>query len=113
MTLGELALAVEDAEQSVTYADRSGDELFERTVNRTTLRRRVASGRPRVEAERLFREAEQMQEERQPQVRAALLVERLSSTATCFSPRPSALLGRQLQKFRGSRQNAEAEVRSQ
>ena len=36
LTLGEVAGAVGDAEQSVTYADRSGD-AFRRCVNRVTI----------------------------------------------------------------------------
>jgi hypothetical protein len=50
LTLGELAEAVGDAEQSVTYADRSGG-AFERMVNRTTLADALhQAGRP-AEAE--------------------------------------------------------------
>ncbi len=65
LTLGELAGAVEDAEQSVTYADRSGD-AFERVSDRTTHAGALHQAGRRAEAEARFREAEQMQAERQP-----------------------------------------------
>ena len=66
LTLGEVARAVGDAEQSVTYADRSGDANWKyasRTTHADALHR---SGR-RAEAEARFREAEQMQAESQPE----------------------------------------------
>ncbi|HEY2850622.1 MAG TPA: hypothetical protein VGI97_12140, partial [Gemmatimonadaceae bacterium] len=65
LTLGEVAGAVGDAEQSVTYADRSGDafmRLYSRTIHADALHQ---AGR-RAEAETRFREAEQMQAESQP-----------------------------------------------
>ena len=67
LTLGEVAGAVGDAEQSVTYADRSGDadwQNFIRThpVHADALHQ---AGR-RAEAQAHFREAEGMQAERQP-----------------------------------------------
>jgi len=65
LTLGEVAGAVGDAEQSVTYADRSGD-AFLREVTRTTHADALHQAGRRAEAEGRFREAEQMQEERQP-----------------------------------------------
>jgi tetratricopeptide (TPR) repeat protein len=65
LTLGEVAGAVGDAEQSVTYADRSGD-AFNRMLNRTTLADALHLAGRRAEAEARFREAEQMQAERQP-----------------------------------------------
>jgi len=65
LTLGEVAGAVGDAEQSVHYADRSGD-AFQRMGNRTTYAdARHQAGR-RAEAETRFREAEEIQAERQP-----------------------------------------------
>jgi hypothetical protein len=65
LTLGEVAAAVEDAEQSVTYANRSGDE-FQRIGNRTTHADALHQAARRAEAEQLFNEAEQMQAEPQP-----------------------------------------------
>jgi len=65
LTLGEVALAVADAEQSVTYADRSGD-AFMREVTRTIAADALHQAGRRAELETLFREAEQMQKARQP-----------------------------------------------
>ena len=65
LTLGEVAGAVGDAEQSVTYADRSGD-AFQRMSKRTTHADALHQAGRRDEAEARFREAEQMQAERQP-----------------------------------------------
>ncbi|GDY19195.1 hypothetical protein LBMAG56_05400 [Verrucomicrobiota bacterium] len=65
LTLGEVAGAVGDAEQSVTYADRSGD-ASQRMINRTTHADALHQAGRRAEAEARFREAEQMQAERQP-----------------------------------------------
>jgi hypothetical protein len=65
LTLGEVALAVGDAEQSVTYADRSGDADI-RMIMRTTHADALHQAGRRAEAEARFREAEQMQAERQP-----------------------------------------------
>ncbi len=65
LTLGQVAGAVGDAEQSVTYADRSGD-AFERMSKRTTHADALHQACRRREAETLFREAEQMQKEQQP-----------------------------------------------
>ena len=65
LTLGEVAGAVGDAEQSVTYADRSGD-AFQRMATRTTHADALHQAGRRAEAEARFREAEQMQAERQP-----------------------------------------------
>jgi hypothetical protein len=65
LTLGEVAGAVGDAGQSVTYADRSGDAV-ERMSNRTTHADALHQAGRRAEAEARFREAEQMQAERQP-----------------------------------------------
>jgi tetratricopeptide (TPR) repeat protein len=68
LTLGEVAKAVGDAEQSVTYADRSGD-AFMRAVTGTKAADALYQAGRRTEAETRFREAEQMQGERQPEYR--------------------------------------------
>jgi hypothetical protein len=65
LTLGAVAGAVGDAEQSVTYADRSGD-AFWKMGTRTTHADALHQAGRRAEAETRFREAEQMQAERQP-----------------------------------------------
>ena len=65
LTLGAVAGAVEDAAQSVTYADRSRD-AFVRMAFRTTHADALHQAGRRAEAETRFREAEQMQKERQP-----------------------------------------------
>ncbi len=66
LTLGDVAGAVEDAEQSVTYADRTGD-AFQRMGKRTTHADALHHAGRRAEAEALFREAEKMQAQNQPQ----------------------------------------------
>ena len=76
LTLGEVAGAVGDAEQSVTYADRSGD-AFMRQAMRCVIadalhqaglsRRSQAKADHQFDAETHFREAEQMQAELQPE----------------------------------------------
>jgi hypothetical protein len=65
LTLGEVSGALSDAERSVTYADRSGDAHWPMLSRITHADALHQSGR-RSEAESLFREAEQMQAERQP-----------------------------------------------
>lgn len=65
LTLGEVAAAVQDAEQSVTHADRSGN-AFMRMVNRTAHADALHQAGRRAEALKGFREAEQMQQEDQP-----------------------------------------------
>ena len=65
LTLGEVAGAVEDAAQSVQYADRSGD-AFWRMASRTTHADALHHAGRWDEATARFREAEQMQAERQP-----------------------------------------------
>ena len=65
LTLGEVAGAVGDAEQSVTYADRSGD-ASERMIDLTIRADAWHHAGRRAEAETRFREAEQMQAESQP-----------------------------------------------
>jgi tetratricopeptide (TPR) repeat protein len=65
LSLGEVALAAADAEQSVTYAERSGDafqRLSKRVIHADALHH---AGRP-DEAEVRFREAEDMQAGNQP-----------------------------------------------
>lgn len=66
LTLGDVGSAVVDAEQAVAHADRSGD-AFQRMSKRTALAGALHQAGRRDEAEELFREAEQMQAERQPQ----------------------------------------------
>ena len=61
----EAAGAVGDAKQSVTYADRSGD-AGQGMINRATHADALHQAGRRPEAEARFREAEQMQAERQP-----------------------------------------------
>jgi hypothetical protein len=65
LTLGEVAGAVGDAEQSVIYADRSGD-AFQRMSQRGIHAGALHQAGRRDEAESRFREAELMQAERQP-----------------------------------------------
>jgi hypothetical protein len=65
LTLGEVSMAVGDAEQSVTYADRSGDG-FQRVSKRTTHADALHQAGRRAESLALIREAEQMQAERWP-----------------------------------------------
>ncbi|MEO8378607.1 MAG: hypothetical protein ABI779_02980 [Acidobacteriota bacterium] len=65
LTLGEVAGAVGDAEQSVSYANRSG-VAFHRMSNRTAHADVLHQAGRRDEAEARFREAEQMQAESQP-----------------------------------------------
>jgi hypothetical protein len=65
-TLGDVAQAVEDARHAVTYADRSGD-AFQRMARRTDQADPLHAAGRQAEAEALFREAEGMQAERQPE----------------------------------------------
>jgi class 3 adenylate cyclase len=65
LTLGEVVGAVGDAEQSVTYANRSGD-AFLRVGFRTTHADALHQAGRRTEATTRFREAEQMQTEDHP-----------------------------------------------
>lgn len=65
LTLGDVTGAVAAAEESVVLADRSGDES-RHMVNRTTLADALHHAGRRDESEALFREAEAMQAERQP-----------------------------------------------
>ncbi len=66
LTLGDVPAAVRDAEQSVTFADRSGD-AFERMDDRTVHADAWHQAGRRAEALALFREAEGMQAEDQPE----------------------------------------------
>jgi hypothetical protein len=66
LTLGEVALAVADAEQAVTYAERSRDS-FQRMTMRVSHADALHQAGRRGEAEARFREAEEMQAERQPE----------------------------------------------
>jgi len=66
LTIGDLARAVENARWSVDLADRSGD-AFWRMGSRTALADALHQAGRLDEAEELFREAEAMQEGRQPQ----------------------------------------------
>jgi hypothetical protein len=63
--LGEVAGAVADAEQSVSYADRSGD-AFQRITKRVRLGDALHQAGRRDKAEERFREAEGMQAESDP-----------------------------------------------
>ena len=65
LTLGDVVGAGADAEQSVIYADRSGD-AFMRMVARAKAAVILHQAGRRTEAQRCFGEAEQMQAERQP-----------------------------------------------
>jgi tetratricopeptide (TPR) repeat protein len=62
LTLGEVAAAVGDAEQSLTYADRSSDAIC-RMISRTTYADALHQTGRRAEAEARFREAEKIQAE--------------------------------------------------
>jgi tetratricopeptide (TPR) repeat protein len=66
LTLGEVNQAVDYARQSVTHADRSGD-WEEQMQNRTTLADALHQSGQLKEAEKWFREAEEMQKQRQPE----------------------------------------------
>ncbi len=66
LTLGDVPAAVRDAEQSVTFADRSGDSDL-RMIFRTTHADAWHQAGRRSQALALFREAEGMQAERQPE----------------------------------------------
>jgi hypothetical protein len=64
LTRGDVGGAVGDAEQSVIYADRSGD-AFERQTDRVILADALHHAGRRAEAEACFRKCEAMQAERQ------------------------------------------------
>ena len=65
LTLGELAAAVRSAEESIKFADRSGN-AFQRMANRTTLADARHQSGARADALALFRGAEAMQAEQTP-----------------------------------------------
>lgn len=65
LTLGEVTAAVQDAEESVGFADHSED-AFMRMGNRSVLADALHQAGRRGEAMERFREAEAMQRERQP-----------------------------------------------
>jgi tetratricopeptide (TPR) repeat protein len=66
LTLGEVSQAVDVARQSVTHSDRSGDNLW-KEVSRTTLADALHQFGHIKEAEKWFRETEEMQKQRQPE----------------------------------------------
>ncbi|MFZ4509191.1 MAG: hypothetical protein ACOYON_16005 [Fimbriimonas sp.] len=66
LALGEVVEALADAEQSVTFADRSGDEFWQMGTRATHADALHQAG-CRAEAETRFREAEEMQAENQPE----------------------------------------------
>jgi len=66
LAIGDIALALEYANQSIDLADRS-DNAFLRMVMRTTLADALHQAGRQSEAESLFREAEEMQKDRQPE----------------------------------------------
>lgn len=65
LTLGDVGGSLWDAEQSITYADRSG-YAFQRMARRAHLADALHQAGRQLEALERFREAEQMQQERQP-----------------------------------------------
>jgi hypothetical protein len=65
LMLGEVATAMQRTEQSVTYADRSSD-AFQRVSKRTACADAVHHAGRLTEALALFRNAERMQQEREP-----------------------------------------------
>ena len=65
LTLGEVSQAVDVAEQGVTHADHSGDD-FQKEVRRTTLADALHQSGQLKEAEKWFREAEEIHKQRQP-----------------------------------------------
>ncbi|MEO1083435.1 MAG: hypothetical protein AAFY88_04270, partial [Acidobacteriota bacterium] len=66
LTLGDVAAAVHDAEQSVDFADRS-DDAFQRMARRTTVADALHQAGRRAKAQRQFRDAESMQADQQSQ----------------------------------------------
>jgi tetratricopeptide (TPR) repeat protein len=68
LTLGEVQQAVDYVRQSVDFADKSGDD-FQREVMRTSLADALHQAGKPWEAEKLFRETEAMQQQRQPEYR--------------------------------------------
>jgi len=72
LALGAVDQAIVHAEQSVELADRSGDS-FARMLGRTTLAYALHQGGCLAEAQRLFEEAEQAQQEGRPEYPLLLL----------------------------------------
>jgi len=66
LTIGDIALALEYANQSVDLADRS-DDAFQRMSKRTILADALHQAGRQSEAESLFREAEEMQKDQYPE----------------------------------------------
>jgi tetratricopeptide (TPR) repeat protein len=66
LTIGDIALALEYANQSVDLADKSGD-AFWRTGSRTALANALHQAGRQSEAKSLFRDAKEMQKDRQPE----------------------------------------------
>jgi tetratricopeptide (TPR) repeat protein len=66
LTIGDIALALEYANKSLDLADRSGDASW-RMAMRTTLADAMHQAGRQSEAESLFREAEEIQKENQPE----------------------------------------------
>ena len=66
LTLGEVSQAAEVARQSVTHADYSGDDFLKEAV-RTALADVLHQSGQLKEAEKWFREAEEMQKQRRPE----------------------------------------------
>ena len=66
LTIGNIALALDYAKQSVDLADRSGG-TFQRMVSRTALAATLHQAGRLSEAEALFREAEEIQKDWQPE----------------------------------------------
>jgi tetratricopeptide (TPR) repeat protein len=66
LTIGDIALALEYAKQGVDLADRSGD-AFERMSRRTNLADALHQAGCQSEVESLFREAEEMQKDGEPE----------------------------------------------
>jgi len=66
LTLGDVQAAVDYARQSVDFAERSGDS-FERFSDRSTLADALHQAGELPEAERLFREAEALQQKSEPE----------------------------------------------
>jgi tetratricopeptide (TPR) repeat protein len=68
LTLGEVQLAMDYNRQSVEFADKSGDE-FQRISKRAALADALYKAGKPEEAEKLFREAEAIQQQSQPVLR--------------------------------------------
>jgi len=66
LTIGDIAHAMKYASQSVDLADKSGD-TFQRMGDRTTLADALHQAASQYDAESLFREAEEMQKDWQPE----------------------------------------------